>query len=680
MNFRGWFGLVVGWVMALTTLTGALLTPSLAYGRTPEGVSFDSGMISGGEAADTPVKISAFVLRPQVAPDGESVIAVVLDHAEGYHSWPSIEQNVLPEAIAEFAIRTEIGFKDADGKTLPRPKWLASFGPVQWPEPKPAKVADVTTGKGTIDVPTYGGRAIAYVPIVIAPDAPAGKHTLEFAVSYQACNDFACTMPEDAPVQVEIEVLAAGAVASVSADAQTQALFAGFDQTYYAKARESGGSPKKVDFDVFGLKFKVDTAGPTGLLLLLLVAALGGFLLNLTPCVLPVIPLKIMGLSASSGNPARCFMMGVLMSMGVVAFFMGIAVAMVSLSGFSAISSLFQTKWFSLVVGALIGFFGLSMLGLFTFRLPKVVYSIDPSQESAGGAFMFGVMTAVLSTPCTAPLMGAAAAWATTQSPFITLATFAAIGAGMALPYLILAANPKWVKRIPKSGPASELVKQVMGLLLIGVAVFFAGTGLASLIVKPPEPPTRAYWWIIAGLAVLAGGWLMYKTFRITPALSKRLVFGLVGLLLASGGVLAARTFTDKGPVNWIYYTPERFEKARTDGKVVVIDFTAEWCLNCKAIEKAVLFRPEVAKLLNSDQVVAMKIDLTGDNTAGKAKLKEVGRVAIPLLAVFGPGLDQPFLSDAYTPQQVIDAISTARGDAQAAGVTNEGGSRASTQ
>ena len=120
----------------------------------------------------------------------------------------------------------------------------------------------------------------------------------------------------------------------------------------------------------------------------------------------------------------------------------------------------------------------IGMGGLFSIRLPNTVYKVNPKQDSWFGSFLFGVMTAVLSTPCTAPFMGAAAAWAATQSPTLTLIVFGAIGFGMAIPYLILAAFPHLVEKMPKAGAASEVIKQVMGLLMLAAAAYFIGVGL----------------------------------------------------------------------------------------------------------------------------------------------------------------------------------------------------------
>src|SRR5438093_10837506 len=151
------------------------------------------------------------------------------------------------------------------------------------------------------------------------------------------------------------------------------------------------------------------------------------------------------------------------------------------------------------------------MCGLFAVNLPAWVYRVNASQETVAGSFFFGIMAAVLSTPCTAPFMGAAAAWATTQSAAITLSTFAAIGLGMALPYLVLSAFPGLAKRMPRTGPASELIKQVMGLLLLAAGAYFLGTGITGGLTVPPDPPSPFYWLVLALFVAAVGGWLFWR-------------------------------------------------------------------------------------------------------------------------------------------------------------------------
>lgn len=383
----------------------------------------------------------------------------------------------------------------------------------------------------------------------------------------------------------------------------------------------------------------------------------GGFLLNFTPCVLPLIPIKILSLSQAAGNRRRMVLLGVVMSVGVVAFWIALGAAISSISGFTATNQLFQKPWFGVAVGLVIAAMAVGMCGLFAVRLPQWVYAVNPSQESAAGSFGFGIMTAVLSTPCTAPFMGATAAWAATQSAMITMATFAAIGAGMALPYLLLTIFPGWIERMPRSGPASELIKQVMGLLMLGAAAFFLGTGISGWLATPPEPPTRMYWWAVAVFVAAAGVWLIWRTVRITRRPGPRVTFACVGIFfIAAAGHMGVR-FTEPGPVHWVYYTAPRLAEAQRARKVVVMEFTAEWCANCKALEQFVLDRPDVAKLLNSPDVAAVKIDLTGNNVEGNAKLAEAGSRSIPLLVVLDRDGREVFKSPAYTATELTAAI-----------------------
>lgn len=583
-------------------------------------------------------------------PGDQIVVAVVMEFDEGWHA--HTHEPKIPASWRGFmAIPTEIGVKAGPG---------VRTGAIQWPRPSVVNIDLGATGR-PVPYEVYEGRSIAYVPVVIDPGA-SGSATVELDVSFQACNDTTCMAEEHYPVSVSIKLVGAGEPASPNKDA---ALFAGFDTTAFASLA-SGERPKSetaFHTNVFGWSISFD-AGGWGLVLLLLVAVVGGFVLNLTPCVLPVIPLKIMGLSHSAGNPRRALYLGVVMAAGVVAFWLGIGLMMALVTGFRAVNQLFQIPWFTLGVGAFILVMALGMLGLFTVSLPGAVYLIDPKKESPAGSFLFGVMTAVLSTPCTAPFMASAAAWATKQPPWVTLLTFGAIGVGMALPYLVLAANPALVSRVPRSGPGSELVKQVMGLLMVGVAIFFLGTGIDPLVRLPVDEPVRFYWWIIAGAVVLAMGWMVWRVRSFKVSAGVKATLAGVALLLGVGILFFARAQTDRGPIDWLGYTPERFEKAVGERKVVVLDFTAEWCINCKTLEAAVLHREEVAKALSAPGVVAMRVDLTGNNIPGQAKLKELHWAGIPLLVIYGPGLPAPMTYDNYTPGMVLDALARARGGA----------------
>lgn len=135
----------------------------------------------------------------------------------------------------------------------------------------------------------------------------------------------------------------------------------------------------------------------------------------------------------------------------------------------------------------------------------------------------------------------------------------------------------------------------------------------------------------------------------------------VLGSVVAAAGILLAVTLTDHGPINWTWYTPAKFDEALADDKIVVLEFTAEWCLNCKALEESVLASDAVSSLLAEPDIAPIKVDLTGNNTEGNAMLHAVGRHQIPLLVVFAPNGKEVFKGDFYTVEQLVDAVNEAR-------------------
>lgn len=569
-------------------------------------------------------------------------LAIVVDIDDGFHINPDPAQTVAVGDFEPYPSDVRI-LEAAAGLTLEA---------VRFPKPHPIQ-ADYADG----DLMVYEGQTVFYLPIKVGEEVPPGSQRLKLEVEYQACDEFTCFIPNTVALEAALPVVGAGK----PVNRMNSMLFEDYESA------GAGTAGTGVRFDLFGWTFLIDTSSGAGLILLLIVAAFGGGLLNLTPCVLPVIPIKIIGLAQSADNPTRRLVLGTTMSLGVVAFWLALGTMIAGISGFTATNQLFQYPMFTILVGLIIAAMAVGMCGLFYVRLPQAVYRFNPGHDSLGGSFGFGIMTAVLSTPCTAPFMGAAAAWAATQYPATTLLTFAAIGGGMAAPYLALSVFPALVDRMPRTGPASELIKQVMGLLMLAAAAYFVGVGLSALVVTPPDPPGTGYWWPVMAFGAAAGFWLVYGTLRITARTGRRAVFGCLGAALVVFSAIGAVRFTDKGPIDWIYYTPARFEEALEDGRVVVMDFTAEWCLNCKVLEHNVLQSPEVATVLARPDVAPVKVDITGNNPVGKEKLRKTGRLTIPLLVIYTPGGHEVFKSDFYTVEQVVEAVNMARATGSAA-------------
>lgn len=599
-------------------------------------------------------KDSGNLLQPVISPVGEVVqlqtawsvdrarpgdsvkLAVIIDIKDGFHINADAGQIQPFEDFKPYPTKVQV-LSASNGLTIES---------ARYPQAKPFKV-EYASG----DLMSFDGRTIITLSMKLEDQIPLGSIGLDIQTEYQSCSDRFCLFPEKKKLNATLAVVESGApVVSINTE-----LFALPDRT---GASQVGG----IHFSLFGWEFTVNPVSGSGRLLLLLVAAFGGMLLNLTPCVLPLIPIKMISLSHAAQDRRRCFLLGVMMSLGVLAFWaiLGILIALVS--DFTATNQLFQYPLFTILVGTIIGIMALGMFGFFSLRLPQFIYMINPRQDSLQGSFALGILAAVLSTPCTAPFMGAAAAWAATQTPLITLSTFAAIGGGMALPYLLLSAFPRLVDRMPKTGPTSELIKQVMGLFMLAAAAYFVGVGISALLSTPPNPPSKLFWWPVMALIAAGGAWLALRTLQLASRKTTKIIFVGLGLILIAMPIWGAVRLVDKGPINWIHYTPERFGSAISQNKVVVMDFTAEWCLNCKALEEGVLHDRRTIAALTQSAVVPMKVDITGNNPAGKAKLKEVGSLTVPLLVVFSPGGQLVFKSDFYTVDQVLEAIRQALG------------------
>jgi thiol:disulfide interchange protein DsbD len=609
------------------------------------------------------VSVEVVVEPEQAVAGSDFVIAVVLNHEKHWHTHTNDPQ--VPEALGDpdDYIATKILIETPDDSPL---TIHDSF--IQWPDPVIVEVGFVGD---RVDYGVFSEKIVVYIPVSVSNNAEVGGASFRVRAIFQACDDTTCIKPtpqegqgsrwEQYGSETSIQIVSA---TQSGESVESSDLFENFESSIFGKIHAGATPPSEaVEFDLFGMQFSLNPSGTFGMLLLILVAMGGGFLLNLTPCVLPVIPLKIMGLSKSAGNRKTTLILGVWMMLGVMALWLAIGASIAVFSGFTAINQLFQYPAFTIALGVFIGVMAIGMGGLFSIRLPHFVYTFNPKHDSWLGSFLFGVMTAVLSTPCTAPFMGAAAAWATTQSALWTLAVFGAIGFGMAVPYLVLAAFPHLVDKMPKAGASSDVIKQVMGLLMLAAAAYFLGVGLSGILQQEGAPPTRIYLWAVALCVGCAGFWLAWRTLCITKRSGMRIIFVGIGIAMFGTSIVVGNRLTEKGPIDWAYYTPEVLQESLDEGNTVVLEFTAEWCLNCKLLESTVLHSSRIVEAFESEKVSPIKIDLTGNNVAGNALLDEVGGLRIPLLIILGPDGEELFRGDFYTVDQVLNAIASASSD-----------------
>jgi thiol:disulfide interchange protein len=573
----------------------------------------------------------------RAGPGDRRVLAVVLNITPGYHI--NLDAAKLPASDVTL-IPTEL--------RVPVPPVGLRPGTVEYPAGVDVPVQ--YTGQ-TQPLRAFAGQAVLYVPVTVEPTAHAGTAAFKLSLSYQACNESVCLMPVTKPLQVQLQVMDQPVPLGKPAEPE---LFQGFTAlpTIAAAGPPDAQATSVVHQDFFGWGFQVDTARATGITLLLLVALLAGVLLNFTPCVLPVVPLKVLSLHQQSGNPGRCLLLGLVFSGGIVAAFVLLGAMVAGL-----VVGLGRLEWgqifsywpVSVALGVVIALMGLGMFGMFTVRLPRQVYLFDASHETITGNFLLGILTAVLSTPCTGPMLGATIAWAIRQSAWLSLATFAVMGVGMALPYALLTANPKWINRLPRAGPASELLKQAMGLLLLAVAAFFFG----------PVIPGHAEWWLIAALVTVAMLWMVARTFIITSRSGVRATMVVCAALVTAGIFWLASMLATAGPIPWRPYSETAFDKALDDGKTLLLEFTADWCGNCKALELTTYRDSRLAHFFADDTAVAFQVDLTSmDNEPGWRKQQELGAGGgIPLAVVYRHGRPVAAFQGLFTATQLFSAL-----------------------
>lgn len=613
------------------------------------------------EDASPPVSISAQLSTDSAAPGSDFVVAIILDHAEHWHT--NLNDPIVPEEMGSFRpVPTQLALPEAEG---------LEFGPVQWPEPISVPVDFLFTGTPVM-YQVYAEQAVLYVPVSVSAEAPAGQISFDLGLTYQACDDKTCLPPETEKMTLSITIDPNAAVDP----AAWPDVFDAYDPDSIAAVDTNGASQEESEVPSRQFLGFITLPAPdsaAGIAVLAFFAAVGGFVLNLTPCVLPVIPIKVMTITQHAGEKrSKALMLSLWMAAGVIAFWIAIGIPMAFIARKLDPSMIFGFWWLTALIGIIILVMGIGIMGLFQIKLPQQVYAVNPKADSPWGSLVFGVMTAILGLPCFGFVAGALLAGAATMPPMLVMTVFAFMGIGMAFPYVVLAVFPALLKSVPRTGPASELVKQVMGLLMIAAAAYFLGTSVISYGSGNGWNfvwwGKTVHWWAIGIVGIATGLWLAIQTIRITKSIGKRAAFGIIGLFFAFSGSYVAYGQTMHQYHNfWQPYSRDFLQASLDNGQIVVLDFTAEWCLNCKALEATVLAKEPVKPELLSADVVPMVADLTSLSAPGWSFLNdELGQTGIPFLAIFTPGQDQPvWVSNAYTSNQVLEGIDLARSKRQ---------------
>lgn len=365
-------------------------------------------------------------------------------------------------------------------------------------------------------------------------------------------------------------------------------------------------------------------------------AFLGGVILNLMPCVLPVIALKIFGLVRQAGaEPRRVFRLGLAFVAGVFTFFLGLAALTVGLKSFGIeLNWGFQFQSPIILAGliVLVFVFALNLLGAFEVVLAGGTasrLSELAAREGYGGAFLHGLFTTLLGTSCTAPFLGAALGLAFVAPAPIVFAIFLSIAAGMSLPYFLLTAKPAWLRFVPKPGAWMERLKQLTGFIMLGVVLWLLGVygGTSEEVAR---------------LTALGGFLLIVAVACWIHGLQGRRIvsWAAIAILLGSGYFLFLRPSSGEH-IAWEPWSEQRVAEAVASGQPVFVDFTASWCANCKLNERLAIETADLRAALAQKNVLTLKADWSTRDPVIRAGLQKYGQDSVPNYLLC-PGGDAP--------------------------------------
>ncbi len=410
---------------------------------------------------------------------------------------------------------------------------------------------------------------------------------------------------------------------------------------------------------------------------MLLYAFLGGLILNVMPCVLPVIALKILGfVGQAKEEPRQVRKLGLIYGLGVLVSFLAFAALTIVLKAAGhqvGWGMQFSNPQFVVVLTVLMTLVALNLFGLFEVNLSGSVMGAAgtlAARQGAAGAFFNGVLATILATPCTAPFLAVALGVLSAQTPPIIVLVLATVALGLALPYMVLSWNPAWLKFVPKAGPWMEQFKIAMGFPMLATALW-----LFSLL--PIYYGERA-WWLGMFLVIVAlAAWVFGEFVQRGRARRGLAILTAMGLLVAGYVVVVEDELRWRSPVgsdspgasiqndpegiSWQPWSPEAVAAARAAGHPVLVDFTARWCVTCNRWVKPALESAAVRKKLAEVHGVPLLGDYTRFPDDITQELNRFGRAGVPLVLVYPRKPDAPpMVFDLVTPGTVVNALARA--------------------
>ncbi len=403
-----------------------------------------------------------------------------------------------------------------------------------------------------------------------------------------------------------------------------------------------------------------------GLLQFILFAFIGGVILNIMPCVLPLLSVRALSLVRESHNEKRrIFFSSMFYTGGIITAFLTLAALVVALKASGELVGWgfqFQNPGFVIALTAVIYVFALAMFDVYIITAPGMTGAAKASGRGGYlGSFLTGVFAVIVATPCTAPFLGTALGFAFSQPPFIIFLIFFFIGLGLALPFILLGIWPSLMKHIPKPGNWMNIFKEVMGFLLIATAIYLVNTLIRQIgadIIR-----------VLMFLGILTFSAWLYGRFARPGASRRRRLLVLITAAAISifGGFATLSSLNDLSPgietgtelkKGWEEFSPELVSQYRSEGYPVFIDFYAEWCTNCKVNEARVLTDREVLKVFQEKNTKLLKGDFTLNDPVIAEWIRKFGKGGVPVYALYLPGRKEPIVfPELLTKTMVIGAL-----------------------
>lgn len=554
---------------------------------------------------------------------GKGQLAVELSIASGHHIQHRDPGN-------ESLVATRVFIEQPSGV-------LAEEQRQQWP------AGDEEEIEGIGAVRQLHGKTVVRAPFELDGDLEPGERTLRVLVRYQVCSDAGqCYRPAMAIGTVKFDVVPADEPAVACADPVFK------ESTPEVNASTPDDSKRGATGAInFGLLLQV-----------LGWAFLGGIILNVMPCVLPVISLKILGfVQQAEDDRKRIIAMGLVYAAGVLASFLPIAIFM-AVSG-AAWGGIMQSAGFLVALVAVVFGFSLSMLDVFELQLPSSALNAAgqaSSGEGFSGAFMSGILTTALATPCTAPFLAPAIGALTQFPPLVQFLGVMTVGVGLALPYVILSAFPGWLKFLPKPGAWMNTFKQAVGFVMLAVVVWLLS--ILHSVAELPEFMTT----LLLLVAVGCGAWIIGKAGLLSSWAATFRTWGAAGVLVACAWPVGMYFFTPNTSIPWQPWSPGIAPDLAAQGYTVYVDYTADWCTTCQANKKLVLETNRVATRLNDLDVYPIHADFTKQDARIQEELNAHGYNGVPLNIIYPAGKpNEPiYLPQILTTGTVLDALEQA--------------------